>query len=410
MARWPAGLLAATMLGAGTAVAAQTGDPVVVGVVYTAPGTPDPRAALDTAADIVNSPHKGLEALPLGAGVGLPGLGGAKIAVRYGDALRNVSVAQSQALRLIGQQHVAALIAAGGAATTYAASAVAGRRGVPFVAASDEPPAGAVRERKWVFRTAPEDADFARLYVRFFGDLRQGGHKLDRVALAFESTDDTIASAGRLRDALNAAGFAAVAEIALPPEASDLTPQVAQLREASPDAVIVAADAGEAAVLLRTMRTLDYKPPLLVADDGGFSDPGLVASTANLAQGLIDRSAWSEGSPDSAAAIVNSLYKSRTGRDLDGRSASIMQAFFILADALDRAGSRDPAAIDTALRATDLKPAQLIVGYDGVRFDDAGRNTLASSYLVQLQGKQYVAVWPDPRVEGKLALPFKGWE
>ncbi|MGH8765400.1 MAG: ABC transporter substrate-binding protein, partial [Burkholderiales bacterium] len=86
-----------------------------------------------------------------------------------------------------------------------------------------------------------------------------------------------------------------------------------------------------------------------------------------------------------------------------------MQAFFVLADALNRAGSTDPGKIQAALKATDLKPAQLMIGYHGVKFDPTGQNTLSATYLIQLQGKHYVSVWPENRATANLEWPMKGW-
>jgi branched-chain amino acid transport system substrate-binding protein len=87
-----------------------------------------------------------------------------------------------------------------------------------------------------------------------------------------------------------------------------------------------------------------------------------------------------------------------------------MQGFFVLADAIDRAGSTDPAKIQTALKATDLKPEQLMVGYKGVKFDDNGQNILASGLIIQLQdGENYTAVWPKANAVKAPMLPYKGW-
>jgi branched-chain amino acid transport system substrate-binding protein len=87
-----------------------------------------------------------------------------------------------------------------------------------------------------------------------------------------------------------------------------------------------------------------------------------------------------------------------------------MQGFFVLCDAIDRAGSTDPAKIQAALKATDLKPGQLLMGYNGVKFDDKGQNVLASAYIIQLQdGENYVSVWPKDKAEKAPALPYKGW-
>ena len=37
---------------------------------------------------------------------------------------------------------------------------------------------------------------------------------------------------------------------------------------------------------------------------------------------------------------------------------------------------------------------QMAAGYRGVKFDDKGQNTLASSIVTQMKGGQYVPVWP----------------
>ena len=87
-----------------------------------------------------------------------------------------------------------------------------------------------------------------------------------------------------------------------------------------------------------------------------------------------------------------------------------MQGFFVLADAIDRAGSTEPAKIQAALKATDLRPEQLMMGYKGVKFDDKGQNTLASGLIIQLQdGENYVSVWPKAGAEKAPVLPYKGW-
>src|SRR5262249_23655327 len=148
---------------------------------------------------------------------------------------------------------------------------------------------------------------------------------------------------------------------------------VTALRDKRPAAVIFDCDAAAASLFVKTMRTLDYKPPILIGDDSGFSDPAFVNADGNLAQGLVNRSVWSIGDPDSPAAIVNGLYKTKTGHDLEDTSARVLQGFLVLADAINRAGNIE-AALQQALQQTDLKPDQLIVGYSGVRFDASGRN------------------------------------
>jgi branched-chain amino acid transport system substrate-binding protein len=123
----------------------------------------------------------------------------------------------------------------------------------------------------------------------------------------------------------------------------------------------------------------------------------------------MNRSAWDVGKPGSNTARVNELFRAKTGRDLDDTSARWMQGFLVLAEAIDRAGSTDPATIQAALKATDLKPEQLMIGYRGVKFDETGQNTLSATYLIQLKGKEYKSVWPAQWATDKLEWPMKGW-
>jgi branched-chain amino acid transport system substrate-binding protein len=393
--------------------AAHAADTVTIGAIYPLTGGDAPlgaaaRAAIEVGADIVNTPHKGLDALPLGAGEGLPGLDGAKLAVSFVDDLGNPSVAASQVMRL-NAEHVTVLIGAGGAAATLAATAEAQRLGIAFLVPDAADPKITARGGKFVFRTTPLGGDFATAYVQLLTALKAAGTKVDNIALVFENTDRGTASAALLRDAAKAAGFTIVAEIGYTPSATDLAAPVTALRDKNPDVAIFISDAADAGLLVKTMKVLDYRPPLLIGDDAGFSDPGFVAANGNLAQGAIDRSVWTIGKEDSPTAILNELYKAKTGRDLDDTGARILQGFLVLAEAINRAGSADPTAVQTALQQTDLKPGQLIVGYNGVKFDPSGQNTLAATYLIQLQGKKYVAVWPAESAAAKLELPYKAW-
>ena len=95
---------------------------------------------------------------------------------------------------------------------------------------------------------------------------------------------------------------------------------------------------------------------------------------------------------------------------MDDTAARDMQGFLVLVDAIDRAGSTEQAKIQAALKATDLKPNQLMMGYKGVKFDEKGQNILASAILIQLQdGENYVAVWPKVNAVKAPILPYKGW-
>ena len=149
---------------------------------------------------------------------------------------------------------------------------------------------------------------------------------------------------------------------------------------------------------------------MIIGDDAGFADPAFIPAVGDIAQGVMNRSAWAVGKPGSVTATINDLFKAKTGRELDDTSARGLQAMLVLADAVNRAGSTAPDKIMAALKATDLKQDQVMMGYRGVKFDDVGENSLAATYLVQLQGKDYVAVWPTATAIAPLQWPMKAWK
>jgi branched-chain amino acid transport system substrate-binding protein len=187
-----------------------------------------------------------------------------------------------------------------------------------------------------------------------------------------------------------------------------VTAQVLQLKEKNPDVVIFISYTADAILYMKTMANLAYKPPMVIGDDSGFSDPSFIPAVADVAQGVMNRSAWVIGKAGSTTYKLNEMYKAKTGRDLDDTSARNMQSFFALVDAINRAGSTDPEKIRVALTQTDLKPNQLMMGYQGVKFDQTGQNILAATYLIQLHGKNYDLVWPENAADAKLQWPMAG--
>ena len=112
-----------------------------------------------------------------------------------------------------------------------------------------------------------------------------------------------------------------------------------------PDAVIFISYTADTILYFKTLKNLDYLPPIIIGDDAGFSDPAFIPNVGDIAQGAVNRSAWDVGKPGSNTYKINDMFKAKYGRDLDDTSARWMQGFLVLADAINRAGSTDPAKI-----------------------------------------------------------------
>lgn len=293
---------------------------------------------------------------------------------------------------------------------TLTSSAIAEKYGIPFL--NSESVAANLTERgfKWFFRTTPIATDFAKIYVDFLADLKAQGARTDAVALVHDNTEYGTSVANTIAAAFKEKGNAVALDIAYPVNATDVQGQVLQLKDKKPDVVIMISYTSDAILFAKTMQSLDYKPAVLLADDAGYSDPSFTKAVGKISQGVFNRSSWVVGPPGSPSAIIADMYKKKSGEEMDDTVARQMQGFFVLADAIDRAGSTEPARIQAALKATDLKPEQLLIGYRGVKFDDKGQNVLASGAIIQLQdGETYVSVWPKANAQKPPVLPYKGW-
>jgi branched-chain amino acid transport system substrate-binding protein len=396
------------------ALPARAADPVKIGILWPLTGNAAAagqasRAAIEVALDIINNAHPELGNLPLAATAGLPGLGGAHIEVTYVDHEGNPSTAQQLATRLVTQDKVVALMGAYQSSCSFTATAVAERYGIPFMVGESSALNITGRGFKWTFRGTPIATDYARTYMRFFADMKKQGKKIDNIAIVNENTDYGTSVGDAIVDEAKKANLPVAIRIPYSASSTDVSAQVLQLKQANPDVVIFVSYTADAILYMKTMKNLNYKPPMALGDDSGFADPSFIPGAGDLAQGIMNRSAWAIGKPGSTTAKINEMYKAKTGRDLDDTSARNMQSFFALADAINRAGSTDPEKIRDALTKTDLKADQLMMGYQGVKFDDTGQNILAATYLIQLHGKQYDLVWPDTAAEAKLQWPMTGW-
>lgn len=408
-------ILGAALFAAVFAADPALADDVKVGAIYPLSGNAASagKSELDAVAlavELVNTVHPELSALPSVGKGGLSNLGGAKIQLISADHQGKPEEGQSQTLRLITQEHVAAIIGAYHSNVSFTATAVSERQGIPFVVSDSVAANITSRGFKWLVRVTPVASDFAKNYMEYLGDMKKAGHKVETVAVVNENTDYGTSVGGTVVAQAKSHGFEVVAQIPYNANSSDVSAQVLQLKEKNPDCVIFVSYTADAILYMKTMKNLNYQPPMIIGDDAGFADPAFIPAVGDIAQGVMNRSAWAVGKPGSVTATINDLFKAKTGRELDDTSARGLQAMLVLADAVNRAGSTAPDKIMAALKATDLKQDQVMMGYRGVKFDDVGENSLAATYLVQLQGKDYVAVWPTATAIAPLQWPMKAWK
>ena len=389
---------------------------VVIGVLYPMTG-PSAQIGIDAinmikvALDIINN---GADInLPLAKSKGLPGLGGAKIRIVAVDHQGKADVGQAEAERLITQEKAVALFGAYQSAVTTTASQVAERMGIPFVNADSSSPALTERGYKWFFRTSPHDIHFSQVMFEFMKDLEKKRNvQFKNVAILNEDTTFGTDSAKAQEDLAKKYGYAVAARIPFRSGTTSLDAEVGRLKSANADVFLPSLYTSDAILLTRTMRNLDYSPKLLIAQNAGYTDPKFVVEMGKEAEGAITRAPFALDLAAKKPLIpaIDAMFKKLSGgRDMADVSARAFTAFMTLADAINRAGSTDPAAIQKALRETNIPPDQLVMPWTGVKFDEKGQNIGVRAILQQMQGGAYHTVYPFDLATKDAIYPIPAW-
>jgi branched-chain amino acid transport system substrate-binding protein len=394
-----------------TAARAQAPREVVIGVIYPLSGASaqigvDAQHAFNTAADIINTAHD-LD-LPLAKDVGLSGLGGAKVRLVFADHQADPQRGRAEAERLITQDKVCAIVGTYQSAVAVTVSQIAERYQIPFLSADNSSPSLHRRGLKFYFRAAAHDEMFSTAMFDFFDAMKKKGQKIETLALFHEDTIfGTDSSNAQLKLAQDR-GYKVVANIKYRANSPSLTAEVQQLKAANADVLMPSSYTTDGILLVKTMGDLGYKPKAMMAQDAGFSEKALYDAVGGQIQGVISRGSFSL---DLAAkrpmvGAVNTLFKAKSGKDLNDYSSRQLMALIVLADAINRAKSTDGETIRAALAATDLPGEKTIMPWKRVKFDETGQNNDADPVLLQWLDGKFVTIFPEQAAVAEAIWPM----
>ena len=288
-------LASAALLAFGLGADASAQQTVKIGAVYPLSGNSAStgnyaKMAFEMGADLINNGDPELAKIfPLAKGGGLPGLKGAKIQMVVADNQGTPAAGQNQALRLITQEKVVAIIGSYQSGITQTASAVAEKYGIPFL--TPESTSADLTERgfKWFFRTTPVSVNFAQAYAAFLKEQKAAGQKIDSIAIVHENTEYGTSTAGAIADLFAKEGLNVTMKLPYAANSPDVQPQVLQLKEKNPNVVIFISYTADAILYSKTMKELGWKPAIMMADDAGFNDPAYVKQIGAQVEGLVSR-------------------------------------------------------------------------------------------------------------------------
>lgn len=210
-----------------------------------------------------------------------------------------------------------------------------------------------------------------------------------RVAVLHNDDPYGIGLAGAVAENLRRMGAEVVTQIQVAVEQSDYSAEVPQVVQASPDAVFYAGYEVECPYLRYALTQAGVSVPFL-ASDGCFLSATIDESN-ETAEGMyvsaFGPSPWTVAGQEWIKAYQEVEYRNPDTYSLNGYAA--MQ---VLLDGVAKAGDFDSQAVASAIRGLDFDS---LLGH--VSYDAAGDLKDPTIYVFQVQGGQFVQVFPTER-------------
>ena len=365
------------------------------------------QAAVQTAVEIINNSYPNIK-VPLATQQGI--LGGYKIVLVHADSQGKPDVGKAEAERLINQEGVYALIGSYNSSVSKPASFVAERAKKIFMCGASSSAALTQRDMKYFFRTATTDETESIEFVKVMKWANKSHNaNLKTIGVIYENSEFGKHAAEEAKKAAAAAGFQVTADVPFNPGATNLDSEVQTLKSRNPDVVFGAALGADYSLWVRTMKKMAWMPKMALNYCTGYQDPVIAKQLGPDADFFMGSTGYSPQFAKlmPAVAEVEKIFTAKTGVPFDSDSIQEAVAMFVLAQAIEKAGTLDSETVAKTLRENTWESPLSLGGK--VAFAPGGQNIKAESVVTQLQGGAYKRVFPEELADTKAIIPMKPW-
>jgi branched-chain amino acid transport system substrate-binding protein len=286
------------------------------------------------------------------------GVLGRPVEAFYGDNAADPETGVRAVKRLIEEEHVPVVIGALWTPVTHAIMPVTQAAKIPLVidisAGQDFVDASGVGGDPWVFKTIPSELDISRAMI---GWLKTQGVK--RVAVVGDDLPFQRANTDSFASSATASGMSVVVNRTIAKDTTDFAPLLAELKDAAPDRVMLLLGPSTAG-FFQAYEKAGWTVPLSGRID--FSVAMKAVSPEYLAAGgLAGATSIAVFSPVIETPAIQDFvqsYRAKYGLTPNQRSFFAFEATYLVVDAIRRAKSDQPAAIQRALKSSKM-PSRL---------------------------------------------------
>ena len=365
----------------GVPVSARAADVVNIGALYPTTGAfaqigQGCVAAAKLGVDMVNE-----------AG-GIKALGGAKLNLILSDVQSDTTVTRTETDRLINGNKLSAIHGCYASALTLIASEVCERAKMPLLTGSSSDQLN--KGHRFTFTPFARASQFAKAQLQ----MAKLTTAKPKVAVIFENTAFGTSTSNGLREQAPGEGVEIVLFEPYSAGFADASPLINKVKASGADTLFSLSYLNDLILIVRTIKQVGLNIAIN-GGSGGFVMPDFLTNVGPLAEGLQGVAHWNHDIDDDAVK-VNTLFKQRTGTFAFEYAGGVIAQTFLIAAALEAAGSAEPQKVRDALAGLDVSSGYAAMCPGGrVKFGPDGKNIYAHPVGVQWQKEDLVSVFPQ---------------
>jgi branched-chain amino acid transport system substrate-binding protein len=300
----------------------------------------------------------------------------------------DTTVTRTETDRLISDNKLSAIHGCFASALTLIASEVAERAKVPLLTGSSSDQLN--KGRRFTFTPFARASQFAEAQLQ----MAKLVDEKPKVAVVFENTAFGTSTSNGLRELAPAQGIEIVLFEPYSAGFTDASPLINKVKAAGANALFSVSYLNDLILIVRTVKQVGLNIAIN-GGSGGFVIPDFYKNVGKLAEGLQGVAHWNHDMDDDAQK-VNAEYKKRTGEFLFEYAGGLVAQTFMIAEALEHAGSADPQKVRDAIAALDISSGYAAMCPGGkVKFGPDGKNIYAHPVGVQWQNGDLASVFPQ---------------
>jgi len=293
------------------------------------------------------------------------GVLGRRIEVLLQDGKADPAESLSAAERLLDRDKVRVLIGAWASSATLAIMPLALRYEVPLIVETSTSEKVTEAGNPWVFRTSSNskiDADALGPYM--VRDLH-----MKKVAFMAANNDFGRAVVSNWTRVLKPQGAEIVATEYHKPGETNFSPTLTKIKGSGADSIVITSDVTTVSNIIKQSYELGLKDLTRIVTSGNPAEAIIPLAGAQASEGMLVQNYWVPYAPapgqEEASKKFQEAYESQyKNRAADKYAVSGYDAVKLVAAAVEKAGSDDPAKIRDALKTIKMPALQGVIEFD----------------------------------------------